>query len=229
VSQCRNLRREMPMSTSAEPVKYVNPLMVDDASRGLVDAARRLLEYERFHDRLEIMKTEKGSLPPAVEQRVGRSIQATVLEARALGQFLIDVLEECEDVGALEVLMSSSAEHVKERSAASLLKEGSPYLEDWLERRGMPRELWQWALQYTNWHGLTFHIEEGTIIINAGHRKVRVLTSSQADVLDPASFVTRAFGLPLRYHASVETETAASVGLLSIVRTAMRTVASFYE
>src|SRR5438445_8530165 len=97
------------MTLLADRISYVNPVLVNEAAQGALHAAARLLEYERFHDRLEIIKMKSGSLPAAVEQRVGQSIQGTIVDAQAMSRLLTGLVAELEEVGVMAALIPSLA------------------------------------------------------------------------------------------------------------------------
>ena len=75
----------MPESEIEERQKYVNPVLLEDSVRGLMPSAGRLLDYERYLYGLERLKTRDESLPAAVEQHVGSSIQGNLADAETMG------------------------------------------------------------------------------------------------------------------------------------------------
>ena len=215
------------MDLLAERIQYVNPVQLNEAVQGMVAATARLLEYERFHDRLEMIKLRSSTLPSVVEQRVGQSIQRTVLDAQAMSHLLSGLVAEMEEVGVMEALIPSLAQ-LEPASVPELLKGRSDVLEDWLDHHGMPRELWQWAFQYAKWDDMSFTTEGDTIVVHRGGHRIGAVTGSRAPAGDAASFVTRALGLPPRYRQSAGAKDAPGFSPAAIVQIAMREVETFY-
>ena len=186
----------MPESTIAERIKYMNPVLLEDVSRGLTASARRLLEYERYLDGLEHLRMRDKSLPASVEQQVARSIQGNLADAETAGCLVLELATELEDLGAFEAMFSLIDGGIAPGSAPVVLKEQLGGLEDWLEQRGMPSNTWRWALQYADWEVLGARVEAGAIVVTRGERTIGVISATRRYPPDAASFVSRALGLP---------------------------------
>jgi hypothetical protein len=185
----------MPESNLVERFRHVNTVQLDDANRSLTAAARRLLEYERYLDRLEHLKMRDQSLPDAVERRVGRSIRGNLADAQTVARLTLELAAELEELGAFEALFSSIDKVIEPGSVPALLSEQGPVLERWLEQSGMPLETWRWALQSVDWNELGARVEDGSIVVTQGKRTIAAITAEGGARTDAASFVARGFGL----------------------------------
>lgn len=186
----------MTESGIEERHSHVNPVALEDAAGGVTATARRLLDYERYLDALEHQKMRDGSLPPAVEQRVGRSIQGNLADAEMLCNQILELTSELDDVGAFETLFSSFDERIEPGGLPKAIEEVSGRLEGWLEQRGLPASTLRWAAEYAEWDDVGARAEAGSISLFRGDRQIAVITPTPDAEWDPASFVARAYGLP---------------------------------
>jgi hypothetical protein len=164
-------------------LQFVNPLALDDSIRSSIDSIRRLLEYERFLDRMELIKGEQGSLPWFVEQRIKQSVVQSALDARNLARATLDAGSELEDVGAFEQIVLETIKHldeVGELSSDEILAEGLPFVEEFLANRGLPSELWQWGLKYVDLTGITLSSDIARIIARRDDRSQAMIPRNPA-------------------------------------------------
>lgn len=175
---------------------YVDPVALEDAGRGLVASAGRLLDYERYLDGLEHLKMRDEILPLEVERRVGTSIQGNLADAETMCRQIVELTSELSDVGAFETLFSSLDERIEPGGVPRAIKEVSGPLGEWLEQRGLPLSTVQWAAQYADWDDLGARTEAGSIVISREDRTIAVISATPSAEADPAAFVARAYGLP---------------------------------
>jgi hypothetical protein len=152
-------------------LRYLNPVALEEISRGLTGTARRFLEYERFVETLELTKAQGTRLPPAVERRIGSSMQVVLGDIRTAAQLtdeLADQLDEAEVIEPLFRVVARDIERTGPVSVASILERGKETLESEMERRGMPRELWGWALSHTPGLEISICASKGTIEARRG-------------------------------------------------------------
>src|SRR5262245_33018054 len=175
---------------------HVNPVALEDAAGGVTASARRLLDYERYLDGLEHQKMRDESLPPAVEQQVGSSIQGNLADAEQLCSQILDLTSELDAVGAFETLFSQFDDRIEAGSMGKTVEAASGRLEGWLEQRGLPLSTFRWAAQYAEWDDVGARAEAGSIVLFRGDREIAVITPTPDPEWDAESFVARAYGLP---------------------------------
>jgi hypothetical protein len=159
---------------------YVNPLVVEDSTRAVIDSARRLLEYERFLDRLEHLKAQQGSLPKRVEERLRQSVTQAYFDAREMARATLELFNEFQDTGVLEQLVPAMAgclSQVGEIRSDEALAEVLPFAEQFAADRGLPSELWQWVLQYVHLDSFTLS-SSGDKILVSGADHITMLAGS---------------------------------------------------
>jgi hypothetical protein len=138
-------------------LQFVNPLVLDDSVRTALDSARRLLEFERFLDRMEIYKGKQGSLPRNVEARVAQAFVRAQSDAANLARASLDAINELQDVGALEQMVpvvASCLEGMGEIGFDRLFSGEMLVIQKFAEERGLPAELWQWAVERVDFSGV---------------------------------------------------------------------------
>src|SRR5215212_3858159 len=167
----------MPESEIEERQKYVNPVLLEDSVRGLTASGGRLLDYERYLDGLERLKMRDEFLPRAVEQRVGSSIQENLADAETMGRHILELTTELDDVGAFEAMFDSLDERIEPGGVPEVIKEVSGVLEEWLEQRGLPSSVWQWAAEYADWDDVGARAEAGAIVVSQGDRTIGVISA----------------------------------------------------
>jgi hypothetical protein len=219
----------MSESKIANPREYVNPVLLEDAGRGLASSARRLLDYERYLDGLEHQKMRDELLPPAVEQRVGGSIQDNLADAEAMSRQILELTSELDGVGAFEAMFSSLDERSEPVGASELIKETSDVLEDWLEQRGLPSSTWRWAIQHAEWEGLAARTEDGEIVVSQGDRTIGVFSATPSAEIDAVSFVARAYGLPPAIAPADDGHGPLRLSSSEMVEMAERALITFYR
>jgi hypothetical protein len=201
-----------------ERMRYLNPAALEELSRGLVETARRFLEYERFVESLEFIKAEGKSLPPEVERRVGRSMQAILGDIRTSARLASELADELDDAGVVEPLFQAVASAIERDgplTVGSVLENGKEVIEAEMERRGMPRELWRWALAYTPGLDVSLRASGGTIEARKGDA---VLFSIPGDgAVEPMSILAG-------FHAS-----SRRTNCTDIIRARVSEAVSLYE
>ena len=219
----------MSKSLTEERHTYVNPVALDDAGRGLIASARRLLDYERYLEGLEHQKMRDEVLPPAVEQRVGSSIQGNLADAETLCRQVLDLTSELDDVGAFEAMFSSLDERFEAGSLPKAVEEVSGVVGEWLQQRGLPSSTLRWAAQYAEWDDVGARAEAGSIVLFRGDRTIGVISATPDAEWDPASFVARAYGLPPSVAREDDDERPLRVSASELVDVAVRELITFYR
>jgi hypothetical protein len=219
----------MAESKIANPQTYVNPVLLEDAGRGLAASAGRLLDYERYLDGLEHQMMRDEPLPPAVERSLGSSIQGNVADAETMSRQVLELTGELDAVGAFEALFSSLDERFEQAGAPELIKEASGSLENWLEQRGLPSTTWRWAAGHIRWDGVAARAEDGAIVVSRRDRTIGVISAAPSAEMDAASFVTRAYGLPPSIARTGDRHGPLRLSASESVEMAERALTTFYR
>ncbi|MGE5826867.1 MAG: hypothetical protein ACM30G_00685 [Micromonosporaceae bacterium] len=216
------------MTVLPDRAKYVNPLLLNDTARAVVESAARLLAYERYHDGLEREKMRDHELPTAVEQSVARSIHTTVLDAHAFSRLSGGLMAELDTVGLLDAVVPTLA-HITPASLPELLDSHAAAIERQLAQRGMDRHLWQWAVRSVPWDDLLATVEDGTLVTYREGRRVGAIAARRPPAPDAAAFVADTVGLPRPLPAPAEADNGTVVGACDLVDAATRQVRAFHE
>lgn len=206
------------VANEKERIAYLNPPELEEIARGLVAGARRFIEFERFVETLELMKAKDRPLPPAVERRIGRSMQRVLGDVRTSAMLAGELADQLDDAGVVEPLFQALARDIERSgpvSVAEILERGKEMLERELERRGMPRELWQWALMQMRGLDISLRASDGTI--EASQRDVILLSIPGEEAVEPMAIL-----------AGFRAKTRRT-NFTDIIRTRMREVVSLYE
>jgi hypothetical protein len=208
------------MSELRERVRFLDPRLLEDTPRELVQLASRILRYERYLDHLELLKAKQGTLPGGVELSVGQSIQRALADVRQAGSLMLELIEHLELAGVLDLAVPNLAGRLPApmRSAGSLVAEHGSYLETWVVERGMPLELWRWAVPYLDLNDLTAASEERNLRVLRGDTCIGVVMPTDESRLDAASML----GLRSR-------RAPARVGAATALRSAVHALLTFYE
>lgn len=177
-----------------DTLRFVNPLVMDDSVRVVLDSARRLLEFERFLDRVELIKGEQGTLPAAVEERVADALERAQLDARAMASAAVDAIGEYQSVGAFDQIVPTLANCLSrggEIEGERLMAETLPLIEEFAVDRGLPQDLWQWAIEKVAFGGVTISSEDERIRGSSGDHQAALTARNptRLPLLDGRAFV----------------------------------------
>jgi hypothetical protein len=176
-----------------DTLRFVNPLVMDDSVRVVLDSARRLLEFERFLDRVELIKGEQGTLPAVVEERVADAMERAQLDARAMASAAVDAISEYESVRAFDQIVPNLANCLngKEIEADRLMSEALPLIEEFAVDQGLPQDLWRWAIEKVDFGGVTISSEDERTLGSRGDRRavLNARNPTPLPLLDGRAFV----------------------------------------
>jgi hypothetical protein len=208
------------MSEFHERIRFLDYRLLEDTPREIVSLAARILRYERYLDHLELTKDKQGSLPSGVEISAGRSIQRTLADIKAAGNLILELIDELELTGALPHLVPHLAGRLQSIvvTPSSLFSEHGSFLEGWLAERGMPVELWRWAMKCLDLNGYTAVAHELSLQVLRDGKSLGMIVTADGLRFDAASIL----GLPSR-------KKPVSVDAASVVRMAVQTFSTLYE
>jgi|GEM_PF-5939533 len=162
------------VSSRCDRLQFANPLVLDDSVRIVLASARRLLEFERFLDRMELIKGKKGSLPQRVEERIAHAFVQAQADAADVARAAVDAISELQYAGALEQMVPEVAhclDGLGDVRVDQLLQFELSHIQEFVEDRGMDHELLQWAVKYIDVNGLVLSGDGDRILARRGEQR----------------------------------------------------------
>ncbi len=178
--------------------EYINPLVIEDSLRTVLESVNRLLEYERFLDRMETTKADLGELPIQVERRILRAARRAEADAIKLAKATLDLFNEYQDSRTLDEFFADLALELEARGKMQfdeVWEQSMPELEDFAVKRGLKKDLWNWALSYQDFSGVTLTGEKGNIVGMLKERRAVLVPQNPSYIptIESSSFVDGEF------------------------------------
>jgi hypothetical protein len=178
----------------SDTIALIDPIMIDDAVRRGITAAGRLLRFERYLDRLEMRKAERGTLPGLVESSAVAAFDTAQADAAVAAAALVDVGAAFQASGSFGAMLPRVAAATADGLAfREFLERALPQIEEYILAQGMPVDDWRWAFEHLRGEGIAVRgADDGTLLVTGGDRQlaIRLRHPTNMPLVDGYRFIT---------------------------------------